>query len=165
METTRKKPYGRAKCELLNYGKNAVMFTSSWTDRGGLSPTGEMAYESFKRSVEYAATHPTEAYSGPDSRYIGKRYSVFKDPLYDDYQTEPNTCGNIPVFVGGLLYVSGWDILDNPYPGDLERAQSIASLSRAQFSNWLCGYGSNYGIPVVNFWGSIHYYGGCSYCC
>ena len=40
MQLKQKKPYGRAKCELLNYGKSAVMFTASWTDRDTLSPDG-----------------------------------------------------------------------------------------------------------------------------
>lgn len=64
MEESRKvkKPYGGARCELFNYGRNAVMFTASWTDRvvdgARLTPLGLKIYE----NLQYQASLPYTEY-------------------------------------------------------------------------------------------------------
>ena len=64
MEESRKvkKPYGGARCELFNYGRNAVMFTASWTDREidgmRLTPQGLKIYE----NLQYQASLPYTEY-------------------------------------------------------------------------------------------------------
>lgn len=73
-----KKPYGRAKCELLNYGKSAVMFTASWTDRDDVSPYGWAVIE----HARYLSSLSDEAL-----------YDAMKTDLFDNGRMKYNGVG------------------------------------------------------------------------